>query len=139
MAEFRPAGNSAMKGRSMKQFKCPRRAETGFGDILFYKRENDYDEARDNCFYCGSLDPDTFMARIEGGTILLGATDKNYKVYVTNDGGDSLATVKFYFPHLSEEQKKRFVELMNEKKLKFEGGIGFYVLPFFCRRSPAHG
>lgn len=41
---------------------------------------------------------------------------------------------KFYFEHLSAEQRRRFVELMNAKRLRFNGG-GFYVLPFFCVRE----
>lgn len=39
---------------------------------------------------------------------------------------------KFYFQHLSEEQKKRFIELLNAKKLKIRDPGHFYKLPFFC-------
>jgi len=109
------------------------------------------------CQYCGSMHPDTLMARIEAGTVRIEATDKSYKLYVRNDGGDVFKqtyrncppksdctyencdhwvtrdqdTTKFYFQHLSIEQRKRFVELFNERKLPFEEGDGFYVLPFF--------
>jgi hypothetical protein len=115
------------------------------------------------CSYCGSLNPDVFMARLEAGTIELGPTDKNYKVYVENRGGEPFATVhrqcppgqhcdgpdvcdhwvreerghaKFYFEHLSEEQRRRFIELLNERKPVIGYPGHFYVLPFFCRRDP---
>ena len=150
-----------------KSFQCPRRGENPLGDLSAYPvPDNDYDQRDDSCSYCGSLDPVTFMARVEAGTVELGATDKNYKVYVRNAGGEPFKqafrdcysvgakdckpdtcthwtvrdqdNAKFYFQHLSAEQCTRFVELMNEKdKLKFEGGMGFYVMPFFAVRGKA--
>jgi hypothetical protein len=143
-----------------------------------FARDNDYDPSDDTCQYCGSLNPDTLIARLEAGDVLLGSTDKNYKVYVENnggapfkqsfrdcpkdkkmtgfggneyfvsscDGGPDACThwvtretseTKFYFPHLSDEQRTRFIELFNEKRIKFSGGYGFYVMPFFCRAAPA--
>jgi hypothetical protein len=81
------------------------------------------------------MPPDEFMALVEGGQVELGTTDKSYKVYVKNS--TSGKTSKFYFQHLSIEQRKRFVEFMNEKRLRFEGGIGFYVRPFFV--APREG
>jgi hypothetical protein len=138
--------------------KCPRQAE-GF---MFRDKEYEqlYDPADDTCHHCGSLNPGTFMSRLEAGDISLGATDKSYKVYVHNEGGATLLqhyrdcpreakctgpddcthwTVretnqgKFYFQHLSEVQMQRFVDLYNEKKLKMHGGYHFYVAPFFMR------
>lgn len=44
---------------------------------------------------------------------------------------------KFYFQHLSDEQRDRFIELLNERKIKFQGGVGFYVLPYFAQRAGA--
>lgn len=38
---------------------------------------------------------------------------------------------KVYFQHFSEDDKKRFVELLNAKKMNVVDG-GFYRLPFFC-------
>lgn len=38
---------------------------------------------------------------------------------------------KFYFQHLSVEQRKRFVELLNLRKLKYHYPGYFYVRPFF--------
>lgn len=82
------------------------------------------------CTYCGSVSGDIFMARLESGNVTLEPTDKNYKVYVNNKGGPSIGQ-KFYFMHLTEAQKRRFVELFNEGRLIFEGGNAFYRLPFF--------
>lgn len=138
---------------------CPRRGENPGG--VFRLPETDTYRADDTCSYCGSLNQDTFMARLEAGDILLGATDKSYKVYVTPAPGSEMLKQttriddrtgdqskwiwetketdhgKFYFQHLSIEQRKRFVELFNEKKLKFEGGEGFYQYPFFMVRAEA--
>lgn len=87
-----------------------------------------------HCTFCGSLDPAVFMARLEAGDVELGATDKNYKVYVINKGGEPFSDrgdrTKFYFPHLSVDQKKRFVDLHNERKIDM-GRFNFYVLPYF--------
>ncbi len=156
-------------------FQCPRRSESHFGSSPAFARDNDYDPSDDSCRYCGSLNPDTFMQRLEAGDVLLGSTDKNYKVYVTSkpetptfkqtyrncpndeereafNGRKYMASsckgpdtcthwvtkdtnhTKFYFQHLSDEQKNRFIELYNEKRIQFEGGYGFYVMPFFCKR-----
>lgn len=114
------------------------------------------------CDYCGSWDADDLMARLEAGTVILGPTDKSYKVYLTNAGGAPFKqsarrcpkdatckgpgdcthyetretdSAKFYFQHLSEAQMRRFVELLNERKLKIDGG-GFYVRPFFITFGP---
>jgi hypothetical protein len=107
------------------------------------------------CSYCGSLDPDILMERIEAGTIKLTGSDKAYKTYIENDGGAPLlqsirvdkdggadpakwvwetrevSQGKFYFEHLSVEQRKRFVELWNEGRIK----NSLYVMPFFMMRS----
>ena len=157
------------------KFQCPRRKESSIGSSPAFARDNDYDPSDDSCGYCGSLSPDTFMARVESGDVKLGSTDKNYKVYVENDGGKPFSQsyrdcpkdkrmigasgneyyvsscdqgpeacthwvtretngAKFYFQHLNESQKIRFIEMMNEEgKLKFQGNYGFYVLPFFAK------
>ena len=103
------------------------------------------------CSVCGSLNADTFMARLEAGDVVLCPTDKNYKVYIHNKGGSPFKQTygskdkdgnhiwvcrdtdhsKFYFQHLSEEQKNRFVELLNEKKLHLDHPGYFYQTPFF--------
>ncbi len=68
-------------------FQCPRRAESPFGSSPQFKRDNDYDPSDDSCLYCGSLNSDTFMARLEAGDVRLGSTDKSYKVYIENAEG----------------------------------------------------
>lgn len=44
---------------------------------------------------------------------------------------------KFYFEHLSDEQKQRFVELLNAGKLNLREPGHFYRLPFFISRGSA--
>jgi hypothetical protein len=63
-------------------------------------------------------------------------TDKSYKVYVpglSGTLGHGSPTGKFYFQHLSAEQRTRFVELVNSGTVK----ACFYVTPFFMQRLPA--
>lgn len=99
--------------------KCPRRFEIGqSGD------GEDTWRADNTCSYCGSMNPDVFMQKAEAG-VELGPTDKDYKVYVDGMNG------KFYFQHLSEEQMKKFVELLNAKTLKIGYPGHFYTTPFF--------
>jgi len=124
------------------------------------------------CSYCGSLRPEDFMEMIRRG-YYVAPTDKNYKVYVGRpltdeereaykqmphikellDAGvsESELTIpqhrdeaKFYFQHLSEEQKREFVDRYNARnkqsypeygmKLAYPGH--FYRLPFFMVRAP---
>lgn len=109
-----------------------------------------------HCKQCGSLNADVFMARLEAGDVEVVPTDKNYKVYVHNKGGDKFKhshsgkmddlagkwscttderdETKFYFQHLSEPQMKRFVELLNEKKLNIGAPGHFYRMPYFIGR-----
>ena len=103
--------------------KCPRRFGPSDDVPDHWRLDN-------TCSYCGSVSGDVFMARLEASDIALGPTDKNYKVYVTNRGGPSIGQ-KFYFMHLTEAQKIRFIELMNERKLCFDSPGGFYRMPFF--------
>lgn len=65
---------------------CPRRIEAG----PYAHQPSQVEDLRDDdhCAYCGSLNPETFMARLEAGTIELGPTDKNYKVYVRSLNDD---------------------------------------------------
>ena len=100
---------------------CPRR--DGISSSIFkIVPEEDSWVADSVCSYCGSLHPDKFMELVESGKKLI-PTDKNYKVYMDQR--------KFYFMHLSEDQKKKFVELLNANKINFSTPGKFYVLPFF--------
>lgn len=107
--------------------KCPRRDD--LGGAVFKLPEEDHWREDGTCSYCGSLAPDEFMRQAEASTELT-PTDKNYKVYV---GGHR----KFYFPHLSVEQMKRFVDLVNAKTLRLAFPGHFYVRPFFMAQVPA--
>lgn len=167
-------------------FECPRQSESYRGGTpdAFWKGDG-------TCSYCGSMRPDTLLEAIEAGSVTLGATDKNYKLYVkgladpeagqptiyssanhkpdgegwiqlTNELADEhglnsydrthigdwvrieprRATVHgtFYFQHFDEDQRRRFVDLYNANKMRFEDfrcgkrvevPRGFYRLPFF--------
>lgn len=83
------------------------------------------------CSYCGSMNPDDFMARLEVGTIELQTTSKNYKVYTTAIPGTPPVPIKFYFQHLSVDQRHRFLAIFMEGRIKFRDSVGFQVLPFF--------
>jgi len=133
---------------------CPRRLNE-FGPWEHVEGLDGYGQD-DACTFCGSLNPETLMKRIEAGDVELGPTDKNYKLYVINSGGAAFAQsyrtdddrtgdrskwiwatremsqVKFYFQHFDEDQKKRFVDLLSEKKLRIQHPGHFYRLPFFC-------
>jgi len=138
-----------------KRILCPRRGGPGF--IL---PDEDAIDPRDcTCTYCGSLDPDVLMARLEVGDVELIPTDKSYKAYARNRGGQPFlqtyridsrpyqghfsaehdwvtretSQTKFYFQHLSAEQRRRFIELHNGGKLHLGAPGRFYVVPFFCR------
>lgn len=116
----------------MEEHKCPRRDELGAANTVFKLPESDTWSSDGACSYCGSMNPDTFMQHLEDEDIELGPTDKSYKVYVEGAGKNS----KFYFQHLSKPQKLRFVELLNEKKLKIGYPGHFYVNPFFMTTVP---
>lgn len=119
-------------------------------------------EKRGACGYCGSLNPEEFMRRIEAGDCEITPTDKNYKAYIRNVGGapfkqtyracpfDATCTgpddcthyvtrdqedTKFYYEHLDDAQRTRFIDLLNQKKMKLSYPGYFYVLPFFCGRG----
>ena len=148
----------------MEKITCSRRTEDGMDNPNgpFRNSGVNLDTYRDDntCSYCGSFNPETFMQRLEAGDIELGPTDKSYKVYVRNvdgemfkqsyrDCGDAECKgpdeckhwttrerneTKFYFQHLSTDQKKRFIELLNEKKIKIGVPHHFYVTPFFIKK-----
>ena len=106
---------------------CPRRLEE-FGP---WEHEEGLDHWRDDhtCSFCGSLDSDLVMERIEAGEEIT-PTDKDYKIYIGEHN-------KAYFQHFSKEQRTRLVELVNDKKVKFKYPGHFYVLPFFMHVVPS--
>lgn len=148
------------------KFFCPRSVENGGGpDSPFQPPFNGEATWRedDACSYCGSLHPDTFMARLEAGDVELVPTDKSYKAYVKNLGGAAFRQTyrdcppgspphmpdqcdhwttreidqqKFYFQHLSADQRGRLIDLVNAGKIKFGYPGYFYVLPYFVRLGP---
>jgi len=122
----------------------------------------DHWRADGTCSYCGSLNPVTLLARLRAGDVELSPTDKSYKVYVRNMGGqpfkrsyrncspsicplgpdacthwvtESVEQAKFYFQHFDATQQHEFIALYNTGKVKIGYPGYFYVRPFFC--SPA--
>lgn len=136
---------------------CARRSESP----VMARRLPEEDHWRDDgsCSYCGSVSPETLFRVIDEGGVLT-PTDKNYKVYVRGSGlkqsyrdcpEDAECTgpddcphwvtrdvteSKFYFQHLDVDQRKRFIELLNAKKIKLDAPGYFYNLPFFIKREP---
>lgn len=150
--EILGAGETAPS--SLKTFLCPRRVESGMVGGPFRLPERDHLHEDGTCSWCGSLDGDILMERLEAGTIFLEGSDKNYKVYLKPvEGGPPLLQTsrvdddrsgdqskwkwetkevdhgKFYWMHLSVSQLQRFIELWNERRIKHS----LYVLPYFMR------
>lgn len=69
----------------MTKTTCPRRLESPMPQGGIYE---DHYREDGTCSYCGSMNPDTFMQRLLAGDIEVGPTDKSYKVYVRNRGGE---------------------------------------------------
>lgn len=139
-------------------FFCPRGPGPGNPFHAPFNGEAHWREGDRSCSYCGSMHPDDFMARLEAGDVEITPTDKNYKAYLVNKGGEDFKQTyrdcpkdakctgpddcthyvtreidqhKFYFQHLSEDQMRRMVDLVNEKKLHFQYPGYFYRMPYF--------
>lgn len=126
---------------------CPRRAEDGMDrDDLPLKHAGSMIDTWDvrrkdgprQCSYCGSVSPEQFIEYLKDGGEL-GVTDKNYKAYLGDAG-----TGKFYYQHLSVEQRHEFIDLLNARKVKFQEIDGTVLdfrygsLPFFVNtKGPA--
>lgn len=113
----------------MSDFQCPRRSENP--PLPNYP---DLDEWHDRggiktCSYCGSMSPDDFLDAVRKG-VEITPTDKSYKAYVPGTG-------KFYFQHLSPEQRETFIELYNDKTMKLGYPGHFYTRPFFAASEAA--
>jgi hypothetical protein len=115
----------------LDKFFCPR----GPGaDSPFHAPFNGEASWREDgtCSYCGSLKPELLFQQIEKGAEL-GPTDKSYKAYVKLVDHSVRGAGKFYFQHLSFEEKMRFIDLWNDGKLNIGFPGHFYVLPFFMQ------
>jgi hypothetical protein len=89
------------------------------------------------CSYCGSVNPDDFMAAVRAGAVV-GPTDKNYKVYLHEAlSAEELASRdpalhsmtgkhlgKFYTVHLSPGHSAEFVGLWREGRVAW-GAPGY--------------
>ena len=104
-----------------------------------------------SCSYCGSLHPDQFM-EFSAKRAEVGPTDKDYKAYIDLDTGKpaedkeetspngnkrswtegGVVMLKFYFQHLTKEQRIEFVRRLNAKELNIGPPGHFYRLSFFC-------
>ena len=112
-------------------FRCPRVEESSpvfhtyqLGLAAFWQHDK-------TCSYCGSLAPAEFFAAIDAG-VELGPTGKSYKVYLRGEHAPPVrGAPKFYFQHLSDEERQRFVDLVNAKKLNIGDPGYFHTLPFF--------
>jgi hypothetical protein len=128
---------------------CPRRVEDGTTDRFLSadrpRETPDVWEIREqmhkglrarHCSYCGSLHPDDFMERVLAGWEV-GPTDKNYKAYLrrADSGGPES---KFYFQHLSVEQRHQFIDLLNAGTMHIGYPGHFYVHPFFVGKAYTH-
>lgn len=115
---------------------CPRRMTEWGGwerkeGLDRYERGGGLVGQRRSCSFCGSLPPGDFMEAVRAGAVLE-PTDKPYKVYVGEP-----TTAKFYFQHLSEEQRREFFDLYVAEQINVGYPGHFYVLPFFMRRPAA--
>lgn len=82
------------------------------------------------CSYCGSVHPDDLIERLKAGDEL-GPTDKNYKAYLEYSVGFN----KFYYQHLSAEQRTEFIAMLNARSIRFGYPGYFTVLPYFVRSA----
>lgn len=109
---------------------CPRRML----DLGPWKRAEGLDGYADgqyggpHCTFCGSLHPDRFMELLREGWGL-GPTDKTYKAYLKGPAGET----KFYYHHLSPEQRNEFIEMYNSQSLTITYPGHLYVAPFFAK------
>ena len=98
----------------------------------------DYWRFDGTCNYCGSLSPEQLFQAIED-ECEIGPTDKDYKVYVEGEKAPKVRGAgKFYFQHLSETEQRKFIALLNLKKINFGHPGHFYVKPFFIAAIATH-
>lgn len=119
-------------------FTCPRRVEDGRAardqtqDRYVTEADGASGQTR-RCSYCGSMAADEFMDGVRSGELEVGPTDKNYKAYVAPADGSRPQTGKFYYQHLDEQQRDEFIQLHNQRTIKW-GSPGYpYVPPYFAK------
>jgi hypothetical protein len=114
---------------------CGRRYDTYMGVIPanpgYGEQHKDWWEPDGSCSYCGSISPGEFWRRVTAGYEVI-PTDKNYKAYVRD--GSEHGENKFYFQHFGDEDKRRFIEAVNDGSMRIGYPGHFYRLPFFCAR-----
>lgn len=112
---------------------CPRQGEATMGVQRAHQPTwRDEGDGWTTCSYCGSLSPESLWRAIYEHREL-GPTDKNYKVYVKSVPVRGAG--KFYFQHLPEEDRRRFIEVLNADLLTLGYPGHFYCLPFFTKRA----
>lgn len=118
-----------------ERFYCPRALESGGGpDSPFKPPMNGEAHWRDDrtCSYCGSISPELLFDQIEKGARLT-PTDKSYKLYVDLIDARVDGTAKFYFQHLDDAGRDRFIALFNARAMTLGYPGFFYVAPYFAR------
>lgn len=112
-------------------FQCGRRGDEPGGKLDFWQKRDGHKA----CSYCGSISPEELFAAIAAGCKVT-PTDKSYKIYcdVPLDAGGT-AHAKFYFQHLDQAGKDRFLELYNTKAMALAIPGYFYVTPYFARAA----
>lgn len=113
---------------------CGRRAADGMADnnSPLKLSGTNLDEYRDGrCTYCGSVSQEAFLAFVEAGGEV-GPTDKSYKAYLHDTDAAKAPGIKFYFQHLDEAGRDKFIELYNAKRMRIGYPHRFYVTPYFC-------
>lgn len=83
------------------------------------------------CSYCGSVSPDDFFEALKQGAEII-PTDKDYKCYINGNGYHH---AKFYFEHMTDEQRINFIELVNAKEILYAYPGYFYRTPYFMKRK----
>lgn len=122
--------------------RCPRRGESPNPDAYAQEGGPDFWQERAGygahhalqCSYCGAIHPDVFMENVRAGWEV-GPTDKSYKAYLR--APDGAKEHKFYYQHLSEDQRREFIALYNDKTMKIGVPGHFYVTPFFANYQEA--
>jgi hypothetical protein len=76
------------------------------------------------------MKPSEMLDGIRAGWVIV-PTDKPYKVYVRQPEHSSQN--KAYLQHLSEDQKRDFIGLYNDRTMQLGEPGYFYTMPFFMR------